>query len=683
LKIRVALAVLLLAAAWMSIGRAAPKTAANPGSIGAWGVDLANLDRKVAPCEDFYQFAVGNWLATHPIPAAYPSWGSFNIVQNRNQDILHKIVERDAKARAPRGSVSQKVGDFYASGMDEATINRVGLGPVRPLLARIDAVKSRDRLAAAVADLQEVGVNAIFGFSSSPDEKNSNLVIAIAMQGGLGMPDRDYYLKQDERSVKLRAQYLEYVTRLLTLAHQPDPAGTARKVMALETGLATGSYTNIQLRDPNANYHRTTLRGLSALAPRFGWRAWLRGVGLQSATPANIGQPPFFKALDRSLATVPLSTWKSYLKVRLLDAMASALSTPFETASFDFHSRALKGTTQMLPRWKRVLRVVDGEIGEALGQEFVKVAFPPEAKKQALQLVSNLRAALRDDIQKLDWMGPATKRQALAKLAAIREKIGYPDKWRDYTRLRIVRGDYMGDIMRAESFEFHRRLAMIGKPPDRGEWDMTPPTVNAYYNANLNEIVFPAGILQPPFFDPHADPAVNYGGIGAVIGHEMTHGFDDEGSQYDAKGNLRNWWTKEDRTRFEARAECVVNEFSSFEIEPGLKGNGKLVEGEAIADLGGLTLSWMAWQRSLQGKEAPPVLDGFTAAQRFFLSYGQIWEENLRPEYQRLLTRTNPHPIPRFRVNGTVANMPAFWDAFGCGPGTAMDRGADKHCQIW
>jgi putative endopeptidase len=655
-------------------------------TMSSWGVDLANLDRAGSPCGDFYQYAVGGWLKSHPIPPAYPRWGQFNEINQRNEDIQRKLLEKFAADRhAVAGSNIQKLGDFYAAGMDEVAIERTGLTPLQPMLKRIDALKSIDELGALAAELQLAGVGALFDIGSGPDEKNSDMVIAQLSQGGLGLPDRDYYTKTDDNSKKTRDQYVEHVARMLTLGGTPAATAEAdaRQVLDVETKLAQASKTRVQLRDPEGNYHKMSFADAEKLAPHVGWPRFLEGVGLNGETVVNVGQPEYFQALDQTLASVPLATWKIYLRWHVLHSFAPYLHKQFVDENFKFYSQQLQGTKALLPRWKRVLSATNGALGFALGQEFVKVAFPPHAKARALAMVNNLRKALHDDIERLDWMGPETKVQAQAKLAAIVEKIGYPDKWRDYSALHIDRKSYVANVIAGNRFEAHRELRKIGHPPDRTEWGMTPQTVNAYYDPNMNEIVFPAGILQPPFFSDKAEDAVNYGGIGAVIGHEMTHGFDDQGSQYDAKGNLRNWWTKQDRDRFEARATCVANEYEGFFIEPNVHLQGHLVMGESIADLGGLTLAWYAWQKSLEGQQPPPDRDGFTAAQRFFLSYGQIWAMNARPEYARMMATVDPHPPPKFRVNGTVSNMPQFWQAWGCKAGETMERAGKDQCAIW
>ena len=650
------------------------------------GYDLANLDRTCAACKDFNQFANGGWMAKNPIPPQYPSWGSFNILAEKNREDLHQILEAAAKnASAAKGSNEQKVGDFYAACMDEPRIESAGLEPIQPELDRIAQVHDLATLEAEVLRLQTFGVNALFRVDSTQDFKNSTQVIGEVDQGGLGMPDRDYYLKEDAKSQQTREEYRKHVAKMFELMgdEAARAAAEAQTVMGIETRLAKASLTRVERRDPNAVYHKMAIAQLKTLAPNFGWEEYFLETPIAGKGDINVATPDFFKEMSQLAASVPFADWQTYLRWHLINAAAPSLSSKYVDEDFHFKGMVLTGTKQNLERWKRCVRSTDRALGEALGQVYVQKYFSPEAKAKALELVHNLEAALRADIQTLPWMGDATKKRALEKLDAIANKIGYPDKWRDYSALSIDRESYAGDVLRANQFEFHRDLAKIGKPVDRTEWGMTPPTVNAYYNPLLNEIVFPAGILQPPFYDPKRDDAYNYGGIGAVIGHEMTHGFDDQGSQFDAKGNLENWWSPDDLKNFKQRAECVVKQFDGFEVEKDLHENGKLVVGEAIADLGGLTIAFKAYQRSLEGKPKPGMMDGFTPEQRFFLGYAQVWATNMRPEYARLLVNVDPHPLARFRVDGTLSNMPEFNQSFSCQPDDSMVRPADIRCQIW
>ncbi|MFB3924018.1 MAG: M13 family metallopeptidase [Terriglobia bacterium] len=660
--------------------------AAPLGPSAGWGFDVANLDRSCKPCEDFNQFANGGWMAKNPIPAAYPSWGSFNILAENNRDHLREILEAAAKNQsAPRGSNEQKVGDFYAACMDEAKANADGLKPLEPELARIDKVSDLKSLQAEIARLQSVGVRAFFIVDSTQDFKNSTQVIGEIDQSGLGLPDRDYYTKDDDKSKQTRDEYVKHVQKMFELMGEDSAKASAHAntVMDIETSLAKASMTKVQRRDPNAVYHRMAVSELKKLAPTYDWDGYFATQGLAGKGEINVATPDFFKEMDRMLTAVPIADWKTYLRWQLINSAAPRLSAAFVDEDFHFKGTVLTGTKQNLERWKRCVRATDQALGEALGQVYVEKYFTPTAKARALEMVNNLEAALRSDIKTLSWMGDATRQKAIEKLEAFARKIGYPDKWRDYSTLEITRDNHAENMFRANNFEFKRDLNKVGKPLDRTEWGMTPPTVNAYYNPLMNEIVFPAGILQPPFFDPNADDAVNYGGMGAVIGHEMTHGFDDQGSQFDAQGNLKNWWSEDDLMKFKASAACIEKQFDGYEVEKGLHMNGKLVEGESIADLGGLTIAFAAYQKSLEGKPRPKDIDGFTPEQRFFLGFAQIWSTNMRAEYARLLANTDPHPLPRFRLNGTLANAPAFAKAFGCKSGDAMVRPAAERCVIW
>ena len=650
----------------------------------AHGFNVADLDRSCKPCDDFYQFAVGGWLKANPIPPEYPEWGSFITLAEKNLEALHGILEAAAtNTSAAPGSNEQKVGDFYASCMDTKEIDAQGLKPIGSELASIDAIHDTAGLLHTGARLQTQGVSVLFTFGSDQDFKDSSKVIGEATQGGLGLPDRDYYTRDDDDSKKLRERYVEHITKLFTLAGDgPEKAGAeAKTILGIETSLAKSSMTNVERRDPQKVYHKMSVADAQALTPHLSWDSYFQALGGPKLAEINIGQPDFFKALDGLLASVPLADWKTYYRWHLLDRSAALLSDPFVQESFAFNGRILTGSKEIRPRWKRCTSAVDQQIGEALGQVYVQKYFPPEAKARALDLVHNLLAALRDDLQTLPWMSPATRKAAIEKLEAFTIKIGYPDKWRDYSALKIERGPYVVNTFRGTQFESARDLAKIGKPVDRGEWGMTPPTVDAYDNAQLNEIVFPAGILQLPFYDPKRDDAYNYGGIGAVIGHEITHGFDDQGAQFDPKGNLKNWWTPEDLKSFQDRGECVVKQFDGYEVEKGLHENGKLVEGESIADLGGATLAYAAFQKSQHGQPGEKDANGFTPEQRFFLGYAENWAVNVRPELARLQTNTDPHPLPKFRANGPLSNMAEFAKAFGCTKGDAMVR--NQVCKIW
>ena len=648
------------------------------------GFDAANLDRTCKPCDDFFQFAVGGWLKANPIPPEYPVWGSFVTLQEKNQQALRGILEgAAANHSAAAGSNEQKIGDFYASCMDTKAIDAQGIKPLAQELGSIDSIRDAAGLINVGAHLQTEGVGVLFNFGSDQDFKDSSQVIGEANQGGLSLPDRDYYTRDDEDSKKLRQQFAEHVAKLLVLSGDAQEKATveAATIMQIESSLAKASMTNVERRDPEKNYHKMSVKQAQALTPHFSWETYFQAVGSPKLAEINLGQPDFFKALDSMLSSVPLQDWKTYYRWHLIDRSAGLLSDPFVQENFAFNGRVLTGAKEIRPRWKRCTGATDQQLGEALGQVYVQKYFPAEAKARALELVKNLLAALRDDLQTLPWMSPATRKAAIEKLEAFTIKIGYPDKWRDYSALKVDPGSYLLNTFHATQFENARDLAKIGKPVDRGEWGMTPPTVDAYDNPQLNEIVFPAGILQPPFYDPQRDDAYNYGAIGAVIGHEITHGFDDQGAQFDPRGNLRNWWTPEDLKSFQDRGECVAKQFDSYEVEKGLHENGKLVEGESIADLGGVTLAFAAFQKSLRGKSSDKDANGFTPEQRFFLGYAENWAVNVRPEFARLQTNTDPHPLPRFRANGPLSNIAEFAKAFGCKRGDTMVR--ESVCKIW
>ncbi len=650
------------------------------------GFNLANLDRSATPCNDFYQFSSGGWMKNNPIPADRSTWAVFSALRSSNEEALHTILEAASKDRsAAPGSNRQKIGDFYASCMNESLIEATGTKPLDPEFERIAAIKDTPSLQAEIAHLQRTGMNVAFGFGSLQDFKDSKSVIFVVAQGGLGMPDRQYYLDDDDRSKQLRAGYVQHVTNMLKLLGDDaaTSAAEAKAVLDFETTFAKAATKREDLRNPEMNYHMMTLVEVAGLTPHFAWPEYFKQIGAPSVSQVDVAQPDAIKAVDAALASVSLADWKTYLRWHLIHNAAPTLSAKFVDENFDFYGTQLTGAKENLPRWRRCVQQTDGELGEALGQFYVQQYFPPEAKARALELVHNLMAALREDLSTLDWMSPATRQQALHKLDAMNIKIGYPDKWRDYSAFRVDRGPYVDNVTRGDTFEQARDLAKIGKPVDRTEWGMTPPTVNAYYTPLHNEIVFPAGILQPPFFDAKADDAFNYGSIGSVIGHEMTHGFDDQGSQFDADGNLKNWWTPEDLKNFRERGDCIAKQFDAFEVEPGLHGNGKLEEGESIADLGGLVIAYAAFQKTLAGKPAPPDVDGFTADQRFFLGFSAHWAANYRPEVARLLAKTDPHPLNAFRVDAALSNMPVFAKAWGCAADSKMVRPEAIRCRIW
>ncbi len=650
------------------------------------GLDLNAFDKNANPCVDFYQYATGGWLAANPVPAAFSAWGTDSLLSEKNRDVLHEVLEASAKnTAAVKGSNEQKVGDFYAACMAEDQINAAGLKPLQPDFARIATIKDVKGVQKQIVLLHFAGLNALFRAGSTQDAKNSAEVTYEVLQGGLGLPDRDYYLKDDDKSKTIRAEYLKHVAKMFELlGDKPEQAAAqAQTVMNMETKLAEASMTRVERRDPQKTYHRMTLAQLQQLTPNFDWTFYFKAMGISPKTDTNVGQPKFFAEMNRQLASTSIAEWKTYLRWHIINTTADDLAKPFDDENFNFKGRILTGATEQLPRWKRCVAATDNALGEALGEVWVKRAFPPEAKQRSLEMVQNLIAALRSDIGTLAWMDDATRKQATAKLETLIRKIGYPDKWRDYSKLKTDRTSYLGNDTSAAVFETQRDLAKIGRPVDKTEWGMTPPTVNAYYNPQINEIVFPAGILQWPFFDPAADDAFNYGAMGSVIGHEMTHGFDDQGSQFDSEGNLKNWWTDADLKNFKERASCVINQFNGFEVEKDLHMNGDLVVGESIADLGGLIIAYAAWQKSLEGKPRPADMDGLTPEQRFFMAYAYSWATNIRPERARLLAQTDPHPLPKFRVNGPLANVPAFAAAFKCKADDPMVRAEKDRCVIW
>jgi len=668
----------------VTLADAGPRASSRAGDkTNSWGFDTVNLDKTCKPCDDFYQFAMGGWMKSNPIPPEYSSWGTFTQLADKNQQNLRQILEAAVSANARPGSNEQKIGDFYASCMDSAAIGAAGTRSLDPELAEIAAIKTVADLEAEAERLHSRGVGVLFRFNSNQDAKDSTRVIGSAFQGGLGLPEREYYLKEDDKSKQLRDAYMKHAAKMLELLGDSadQSAAEAAAILRIETALASASMKNTDLRDPDKTYHKLTLAELRTLTPDFSWEAYFKAAGHPELKEINVGQPDFFKALDAQLTATSIDDWKTYLRWHLVDTAAPGLSDKFVDEDFDFRGKTLTGAREIQPRWKRCVQATDRVLGEALGQVYVQKYFPPAAKARALEMVHNLIAALRDDLQTLPWMGPETRAEATAKLEAFALKIGYTDKWRDYSGLKIDRKSYAENQWRGAEFDFARRLNKIGKPVDRTEWGMTPPTVNAYNNSSMNEIVFPAGIMQPPFYDPNADDAVNYGGMGAVIGHEITHGFDDHGSKFDGKGNLKDWWSPEDLKNFKARAACVSDQFDAYVVDGDLHENGKLVLGESIADLGGLTIAYAAYEKSLAGKPRPPDKDGFTPEQRFFLGWTQVWGANERIEYARLMANTNPHPLPRFRGNAPLSNMAEFRKAFGCKKGEPMVR--EQACKIW
>jgi endothelin-converting enzyme/putative endopeptidase len=643
-------------------------------------LDIGSMDPTVDPCTDFYTYSCGAWLKNNPIPADQSSWGVYSKLQDQNRSVLRDILESAAIPSPDRTPTTRKIGDYYAACMEETAVDRAGLTPLNQELHRIDGLESKQQIAALAATMVEDEV--LFDFHSNQDYKDSSHVIAELDQGGLSLPDRDFYLLQDPKSLKLRHAYRAHVRQMFALLGDSPPAAAAeaKRVMRMETALAKGSMTRVERLDPQAIYHKMSAADLAALAPRFDWNAYFAGAGRPSLESLNVTAPAFFKTMNAELRKENLKSWRAYLRWHLIHADAPYLSSSFVNADFDFFGKTLQGAQQIEARWKRCVDSVDNDLGEALGQAYVERAFSPLAKQRALRMVAQIEAAMQRDIDSLSWMTAETKQQALEKLHAVANKIGYPDQWRDYGALAVSRDDEMGNVVRAREFEFQRQLAKIGKPVDRGEWVMSPPTVNAYYDAQLNDINFPAGILQPPLFDTDSDDAPNYGDTGGTIGHELTHGFDDQGRQFDAQGNLRDWWTSEDARQFQKRTGCIADQYSQYTAVDRIKVNGKLTLDENVADLGGLILAYMAWRDQTTGRELAPI-DGFTPEQRFFIGYGQSWCTNTREEALRVWATADPHAPEQDRANGVVSNLPEFQRAFHCKPDSPMVR--KDQCRVW
>jgi putative endopeptidase len=643
-------------------------------------LDVTSMDRSIDPCVDFFKYSCGGWIKNNPIPPDQSSWDTYSKMQDENRSRLRGILEAAAAPDPARNAATQKIGDYYSSCIDEKAIEAKGTDPLKPGLERIAKIDSK----AEIADVAAVMVhsNALFRFDSAQDFRDADQVIAEADQGGLGMPDRDYYVKEDPKSVDLRKAYVAHVQKMFELlGDQPEVAAAeAQTVMRIETALAKGSMTRVERREPKNLDHKMTAGELEKISPDFQWQVYFTKVGLPSLASLNVVAPGFFKAMNEELNKESLADWKVYLRWHLVHADAPFLSSALLNENFAFYGKTLRGQQQLQPRWKRCTENVDDDLGEALGQVYVEKYFSPQAKQEALKMVKEIEAAMQQDINTLPWMSAVTKQQALIKLQGMANKIGYPDKWRDYSKLEIVRGDELGNVERARRFEFERLLAKIGKPVDRGEWGMTPPTVNAYYDPQMNDINFPAGVLQPPAFDPNSDAAPNYGDTGGTIGHELTHGFDDEGRQFDAHGNLRDWWTAEDGKEFVKRASCISDQYSTYTIIDDIKINGKLTLGEDTADLGGLILAYMAWKEDTKGQNLQP-LDDLTPDQRFFVGYGQSWCGETRDETKRLRATVDPHSPEKYRTNGVVSNMPEFQEAFHCKAGSPMVN--QNRCRVW
>ncbi|MGZ3457331.1 MAG: M13 family metallopeptidase [Archangium sp.] len=649
------------------------------------GIEVGDLDRKTDPCADFYEYANGAWRANNPIPPSMPRWSRRWAAGEMTKEQLKTILEDVSRKQDwPRGSVEQLIADHYGSCMDEARINAQGLTPLQPMLARIDAIQSAADLQRVIRELHHVAIRVPFALSAASDNHNPTQVLADIGASGLGLPDRDYYLKPEPRFQEAREKYAAHVERMFKLAGTPEAEAkaAASSVFEMEKQLAEASLDNVSLRDPAATDHKTTFAELKKLAPRFDWAAYFQDAKLPRAD-LNVQEPKFLREFDRQLGATPLARWKTYLKWHLLSTAAPSLSEPFVEESFDFEGRYLSGAQEMKPRWKRCVESTDRWLGEAVGRKYVEKYFPPAAKARMQELVKNLQLAMKDTLEGLDWMSAGTKKKALEKLSTFHPKIGYPDKWKDYSKVRISRDAYWANVLAGRAFSVDDDRHTIGKPVDRARWGMTPATSDASYNPLLNEITFPAGILQPPVFSLEATDAVNYGAIGITIGHEISHGFDDQGAQYDAQGRLRNWWTAEDLAHFQQRGQCVVQQYEDYFIEPGIHHNGKLVLGESIGDQAGARIAYLAFKKSQEGKAPAPVIDGFTPDQQFFIAWGQFRGDAIRPETQRLMVQGDPHPIAKFRVIGAVSNMPEFQKAFSCKDGALMVRPAEKRCQVW
>lgn len=675
---RTAILALLLAAA-----RAA--TAADPQLPYTPSLDPAAMDRTADPCEDFYQFACGGWIRNNPIPPDQSSWSTYGKMQDDNRVLLRGLLEGLSRGGAARTPNQQKIGDYYGACMAEAELDRRGAEPLAPQLAAIAAIRTVSDLASVVGDSHRnllVLNPMLFGLRAEQDVRNSSETIASVDQGGLGLPDRDYYLNGDASSVALRAQYVAHVSGILELLGDTPEAATegAQAILRLETALARGHMSRVDRRDPENTYHRMPRARLAALAPSWPWDRYFQQLGIASIADLNVASPGYFEVLERQLTTVPLSDWKTYLRWHTARLAAQYLGTPFVNADFDFFSRALMGAQELQPRWKRCVNRVDRQLGEALGEVYVGKYFSADTRARTLRMVGQIESAMADDINGLDWMSSATKKQALEKLNAVTNKIGHPERWRDYSTVTIVPDDYFGNAMNAMAFEVRRQLGKIGKPLVRGEWYLSPPTVNANYDPQMNEINFPAGVLQPPAFDPKLDDAPNYGNTGATIGHELTHGFDDEGRRFDARGNLRDWWTAADAVEFERRSSCLVDQYSAFVAVDDVKVNGRLTLGENVADLGGLILAYRAWAEETAGKD-PESRDGLTPVQRLFVGYAQSWCGSTRPEAQRMRAITDPHAPGKYRTNGVVSNMREFSRAFSCKAGQPMVK--EPACKVW
>ncbi len=647
-------------------------------------VELSDMDRKVDPCNNFYDYANGTWRAQNPIPASMDRWSRRWAAGEANKEQLKTILEQaSAEHNQPKGSSTQLTGDFYAACTDMSAINAAGVTPLKPMLAKIDAIQDSAGVQKAIVELQAASLRVPFALGSYPDPHNPSMTIADIAAAGLGLPDRDYYLKPEQRFKDAREKYVVHVANIFKLAgySEADATKSANTVMQFETALAKASLDNVAKRDPQQLDHNMSFEAMTKLAPHFDWTAYFDSAKIPR-NALNVEEPQFLQEFDKQLTGASVADWKTYLAWQLLHDSAPFLSQPFVDENFAFYQKDLEGRAELKPRWKQCSEAADNLLGDPLGKEYAARYFPPEAKARAKEMITNILGAMTDTVKNLDWMGPDTKKRALEKLSTFNVQVGYPDEWRDYSKVDITRDSFFADVMNAAEFQVTDDIAQIGKPTDRNRWYMTTPTSDASYNPLINTITFPAGILQPPAFSINYVDAVNYGAIGVVMGHEISHGFDDEGSQFDAQGRLNNWWTPEDRKRFDAKTQCVVDQFDSYYIEPGIHHNGKLVLGESIGDLGGVKIAYLAFQKDQKAKPQPTV-DGFTPDQQFFIAWGQFRGDEMRPEAQRKMVQGDPHPMAKFRVIGPLSNFPPFAQAFSCKAGSAMVRPPDKQCVVW
>jgi putative endopeptidase len=693
-----AIVVVLLCSVSGIIRANAQNAAASPSTPKLEHFDISQVDKSLDPCQDFYQYACSKWNSANPIPADQVAWGTGSGLQYWNENILREALEKAAAQTSNRTDYEQKIGDYWAACMDESGIESAGTRDLKAELERIAQMTNKSQLADQVAHIHQAVPGAwqgddnqtraaLLGFGQQQDFDDATKVVAAIDQGGLGLPNRDFYIKDDAKSKEIRGQYETHISKMLALSGEnPEQAAAdAKTIIAIETAMAQAQMDNVARRDPKNLNNKMSLEQVQALTPSFDWKHYIEVVEAPPSSPHYlVSSPQFFRSLEPLIQKHSVDDWKVYLRWHLVHGSAPYLGKAFVDENWNFYSHTLLGAKQQLPRWRRCVRAADRDLGMALGQAYVAAAFPPESKQRTVAMVHDIEHAMDQDITNIDWMQPVTKEQAKIKLKAVYDKIGYPDHWRDYSSVKVGRNSYLNNVHEATAFEFHRQLDKIGKPVDREEWTMTPPTINAYYDPQLNSINFPAGILQPPYFDSTMEDVVNYGAIGMVIGHELTHGFDDEGRKFDAQGNLRDWWTPEDAKAYEQRGECIANEYTEEIPEAGVKQNGHLTQGEDTADNGGLRLAFMAVNNNLQAegksldaKEA----DGWTPRQRFFVSYAYSWCEQVRPELMRTLVLTNPHSIPKYRVNNVVSNMPEFQEAFSCKKGSRMVR-ADQ-CRVW